>query len=129
MRASAAQKATTHGEKTEVGAAPEVAAAAAGQVEGEEDGKILGRIDMANRRIWAKLYGAASHGESRRRRFRKKLACMIRLTIAVYILWIVLFSSKSWAQRTDIVFLKNGDRITGEGQELRVGKLESGLKT
>ena len=44
MRASAAQKATTHGEKTEVGAAPEVAAAA-GLVEGVEDVKILGRID------------------------------------------------------------------------------------
>ncbi len=43
MRANAAQKATTHGEKTEVGAAPEVAAAA-GLVEGVEDGKILGRI-------------------------------------------------------------------------------------
>ncbi len=45
MRASAAQKATTHGKKTEVGAAPEVAAAAAGQVEGVEDGKILLRMD------------------------------------------------------------------------------------
>ena len=43
MRASAAQKATTHGEKTKVGAVPEAAAAAAGQVEGEEDVKILGR--------------------------------------------------------------------------------------
>ncbi len=27
---------------------------------------------------------------------------MIRLTIAVYILWIVLFSSKSWVKRTDV---------------------------
>ena len=51
MRANAAQKATTHGEKTEVGAAPEVAAAAAGQVEGEEDGKVLGRMDKMTRRI------------------------------------------------------------------------------
>jgi len=43
VRANAAQKAITHGEKTKVGAAPEVVAAAAGQVEGEEDVKILGR--------------------------------------------------------------------------------------
>jgi len=52
------------------------------------------------------------------------LAGMIRLIRAVYILWIVLFSSKSWAKRTDIVFLKNGDCITGEVQELRFGKSE-----
>ena len=45
VKASAAQKATTHGEKTEVAAAPEAAAAAADQVEGVEDGKILGRMD------------------------------------------------------------------------------------
>ncbi len=47
MRASTAQKATTHGKKTEVGAAPEVATAAAGQVEGVEDGKILGSLRFA----------------------------------------------------------------------------------
>ena len=34
-------------EKTEVGAAPEVAAAAAGQVEGVEDGKIFGSLKFA----------------------------------------------------------------------------------
>ena len=33
---------------------------------------------------------------------QKKLTSMGRLTIAVYILWIVLFSSKSWVKRTDV---------------------------
>ncbi len=67
MRANAAQKATTHGEKTKVGAAPEVAAAAAGQVEGEEDVKILGRMGKASRRInrigWCRIVWRKQTGE------------------------------------------------------------------
>ncbi len=51
----------------------------------------------------------------------KKLTGMGRLTIAVYVLWIVpIFFETVWAQKTDIVVLKNGDRITGEVKELRL---------
>ena len=40
------------------------------------------------------------------------------------ILLMVLFSHTAWAQKTDIVYLKNGDRITGEVKNLSRGKLE-----
>ncbi len=50
---------------------------------------------------------------------------MGRLTIVVCVLWMVLFFFETvWAQKTDIVVLRNGDRITGEIKELRVGKLK-----
>jgi len=55
----------------------------------------------------------------------KKQAGMGRLTIVVYVLWIVpIFFDTVWAQKTDIVVLKNGDRITGEVIEVKFGKLK-----
>lgn len=36
----------------------------------------------------------------------------------------LLFSQAAWAEKTDIVYLKNGDRITGEVKSLTRGKLE-----
>ncbi len=50
---------------------------------------------------------------------------MGRLTIAVVVLWMVLFFFDTvWAQKTDIVVLKNGDRITGEVIVVKFGKLK-----
>jgi hypothetical protein len=40
------------------------------------------------------------------------------------LLLIVFFSQAAWAEKTDIVYLKNGDRITGEIKSLIRGKLE-----
>ena len=37
---------------------------------------------------------------------------------------LMLFSQTVWAERTDVVYLKNGDRITGEVKKLSRGKLE-----
>ena len=69
--------------------------------------------------------GAESYGKSRRRGSEKNLTSMGRISIALVVLWMVLFFFDTvWAQKTDIVVLKNGDRITGEVKELRVGKLE-----
>ena len=43
----------------------------------------------------------------------------------LYVLCIALFFFEAaWAQKTDIIALKNGDRITGEVKELKFGKLE-----
>ncbi len=42
-------------------------------------------------------------------------------TIPILLLW---FSTALWAEKTDIVYLKNGDRITGEVKSLLRGKLE-----
>jgi len=43
----------------------------------------------------------------------------------LYVLWMALFFFEAaWAQKTDIVALKNWDRITGEVKELKFGKLE-----
>ncbi|MGA9572327.1 MAG: DUF481 domain-containing protein [Lysobacterales bacterium] len=39
------------------------------------------------------------------------------------LLLIVLFCQSAWADKTDIVYLKNGDRITGEVKSLTRGKL------
>jgi len=56
---------------------------------------------------------------------KKKLTRKDRLVLAVYILWMVLFFFDTvWAQKTDIVVLKNGDRITGEVKDLKLGKLK-----
>ncbi len=40
------------------------------------------------------------------------------------LLLILFFSQAVWAEKTDIVYLKNGDRITGEVKSLVRGKLE-----
>jgi len=45
--------------------------------------------------------------------------------LQVFLLLLVAFFSQSaWAAKTDIVYLKNGDRITGEIKSLSRGKLE-----
>ncbi len=60
-----------------------------------------------------------------RRGSEKEPAGMGRLTIAVVVLWIVpIFFDTVWAEKTDIVVLRNGDRITGEVKELKFGKLK-----
>lgn len=41
----------------------------------------------------------------------------------LFLLLLVLFCSATWADKTDIVLLKNGDRITGEVKGLELGKL------
>jgi len=41
-----------------------------------------------------------------------------------FLLLIVFFCQPAWAEKTDIVYLKNGDRITGEVKNLTRGKLE-----
>jgi len=40
------------------------------------------------------------------------------------LLLLVLLGQSAWADKTDIVYLKNGDRITGEIKSLQSGKLE-----
>ena len=40
------------------------------------------------------------------------------------LLMLIFFSQSAWAQKTDIVYLKNGDRITGEVKSMGRGKLE-----
>lgn len=40
------------------------------------------------------------------------------------LLLLLLFSSAAWAEKTDIVYLKNGDRVTGEVKSLDRGMLE-----
>lgn len=37
---------------------------------------------------------------------------------------LLTFSLAAWAQKTDVIFLKNGDRVTGEVKSLQRGKLE-----
>ena len=40
------------------------------------------------------------------------------------VILLLVFSQLAWAVRTDVVYLKNGDRITGEVKSLQRGKLE-----
>lgn len=40
------------------------------------------------------------------------------------LLLLLLFSSAAWAEKTDIVYLKNGDRVTGEVKSMDRGLLE-----
>ncbi len=55
----------------------------------------------------------------------KKLISLRPLRVWLSVLWIALFFFEAaWAQKTDIVALKNGDRLTGEVKELKFGKLE-----
>ncbi len=55
----------------------------------------------------------------------KKLISLRPLRVWLSVLCIALFFFEAaWAQKTDIVALKNGDRITGEVKELKFGKLE-----
>ena len=59
------------------------------------------------------------------RRSETKITSMGHLTIAISVLWMVLFFFEAaWAQKTDIVVLRNGDRITGEVIEVKFGKLK-----
>ena len=48
-------------------------------------------------------------------------SCMIR---ALALLFLLLGSVSAWAAKTDIVYLKNGDRVTGEVKSLGKAKLE-----
>ena len=55
----------------------------------------------------------------------KKLISLRPLRVWLSVLCIALFFFEAaWAQKTDIVALKNGERITGEVKELKFGKLE-----
>lgn len=54
----------------------------------------------------------------------KKRIAACRGKWLLLILAMVFFSHAAWAERTDIVYLKNGDRITGEVKKLIRGKLE-----
>lgn len=46
-------------------------------------------------------------------------------TLRIFLLLLICFTSQAaWAEKTDIVFLKNGDRITGEVKSLNRGKLQ-----
>jgi hypothetical protein len=62
--------------------------------------------------------------------YRKGSGQMNRKFVAVSTLQILLllsilfFTQSAWAEKTDIVYLKNGDRITGEVKSLVRGRLE-----
>jgi len=50
------------------------------------------------------------------------MPCSFVRLLAVILL--LVFSQPAWAERTDLVYLHNGDRITGEVKSLKRGKLE-----
>ena len=46
-------------------------------------------------------------------------------TLRIFLFSLIFFASQAaWAEKTDIVFMKNGDRITGEVKSLARGKLQ-----
>jgi hypothetical protein len=45
-------------------------------------------------------------------------------TIIIFMIFFVFFTTSLWAQKTDVVHLKNGDRLTGEIKSLNAGLVE-----
>ena len=48
---------------------------------------------------------------------------MKQLIISVSFILIIVFSTSVWAQKTDVLYMKNGDKITGEIKALESGQL------
>ena len=48
---------------------------------------------------------------------------MKQLIISVYLIFIITFATSVWAQKTDVLYMTNGDKITGEIKALESGQL------
>ena len=48
---------------------------------------------------------------------------MKQLIISVYFIFIITFATSVWAQKTDVLYMNNGDKITGEIKALESGQL------